>query len=322
MGVGSSRSRASSVISTGTKTSITTLPQPLPRDETHTGPIDVVLGRRNFRITARPGSVLSISSFDHPAPPYTEYASPSLSQLPFEGAPGSELQAPIPTRPTTATTENTFATDSTPTPQLLHQPTTPLRNPDSSRTEQPTRTPSPPSPPLSPLSTSTNALSAHYTSVVRTLDANHSAELARLHVEHAASLSRTRHDIDAAYRSTLHEAHARAENIAAETRAEMGSTIEALEARGAELGRLVEELRGELEEERGRRGEEVRRARNEVEDVWEGRWRDRMRLAAEEVRGAWEEGEKVGGLWEGVVRGRWPGEVDACRREVEEGRRR
>ena len=55
------RSRASSIVSTSTKTSITTLPQPAPSSSTHpSGSIDVLLGQRNFRITARPGSVLSI----------------------------------------------------------------------------------------------------------------------------------------------------------------------------------------------------------------------------------------------------------------------
>ena len=44
------------------------------------------------------------------------------------------------------------------------------------------------------------------------------------------------------------------------------------------------------------------RARNEVEDVWEGRWRDRMRLAAEQVTGSWEDGRETG--WhEGILQG-------------------
>jgi len=64
-------SRASSIISTHTKTSIITLDAPQS--------IDVLLGRENFRI-AREGSLIDISRDDTPAPPYDAHFIPAIPQ--------------------------------------------------------------------------------------------------------------------------------------------------------------------------------------------------------------------------------------------------
>lgn len=212
----SSLSRASSIISTGTKTSIGTYSQPQPPSQElypPTNGIDVLLGRRNFRITARPGSILSISSFDQPAPPYEPYS-----------------------------TANQSTTTLAPTPS------------QDALTER-TSSPSSPSSPSANDPENANALSQHYTRVVRTIDTNHRAEIARLEASHTDALARldalhlstlaaTRHDIDAAYRKE----------------------IKAREHRLTEESKIA-----------------IQKARNEIENVWEGRWRSQMRVAADEA---------------------------------------
>ncbi|MCJ1365484.1 hypothetical protein MMC16_004606 [Acarospora aff. strigata] len=80
-------SRASSIVSTHTKTSITTLDTP--------GTIDLPLGRENFRI-AREGSIIEITRDDVPAPPYDApfiAATPIVIERPEY--PAAELQRPI-----------------------------------------------------------------------------------------------------------------------------------------------------------------------------------------------------------------------------------
>ena len=62
--VDSLRSRASSVVSTGTRFSISTLPV---EESSH---IDGLLGRLNHASVFRPRSVMSTTSYDQPAPPY------------------------------------------------------------------------------------------------------------------------------------------------------------------------------------------------------------------------------------------------------------
>lgn len=179
---------------------------------------------------------------------------------------------------------------------------------------------------MSPLSSSTNAISAHYTAVVRTIDTNHRAELELIRQEHAAALAQTRNDIDAAYRIPFRQARNRAEACSAEAEAnkqlveERAEEIESLRVRNRaaekelaelktssekQIQALKEEIDGlkEVAEQMKVSGESsVLRARNEVEDVWEGRWRDRMRLAAEQVKGSWEDGRDTG--WhEGMLQG-------------------
>lgn len=68
------RSRASSVISTGTRFSISTLPVEEPSQ------VEGLLGRLNHASAFRPRSVMSTNSYDQPAPPYE---SRSTAELPF-----------------------------------------------------------------------------------------------------------------------------------------------------------------------------------------------------------------------------------------------
>ncbi|MCJ1397837.1 hypothetical protein MMC11_001033 [Xylographa trunciseda] len=290
--VWSLRSRASSVVSTGTKTSIGTLANPNyqpdspPPECSQTAGIDVLLGHRNFRITARPGSVLSISSFDHPAPPYDGPLPTGTGHTILNP---SEFETPD---PASHAVLNTAA------------PSPPFRSSRSARSvhfASPIHSPShslPPSPSLSPSLPSPPTLSQHYTHVVRTIDANHRAEIASLTASHTAALASTRNAIDAAYRVALRARDAEVETL----RQENAAAIAAIEARhkaatdaeedrqraeaerhAASMRAVEETHRAEMAREREAWAKEVGRARNEVEDMWEARWRDTMRVTGVEM---------------------------------------
>ena len=371
------RSRASSIVSTGTKTSITTLPQPVPAS----GSVDVVLGQRSFRITARPGSVLSISSWDQSLPPYSEAAgsvasypttttatpnlpapspSPSPSPpgtptgttaaapdaspaLPRTSTPPPAPPSPLPAPTPQSTTRSTFLNLLPSARRTSTRPSQPSHSHSHSRSRATTTTiqPSilaaavPAEPPPSPLifdppplaGAAPAALAAHTSAVLEVLG----AERVRQAAWHARELARTRNAIDAAYRGELRRARQAAERAATDRRqAEAAASLARYDAvrRGAEregAGREVAELREEVARARRERDaarkeveEAVRRARNEVEDLWEGRWRDRMGLAAEEAGKANEDRRRVWGGWEEVVGERFGGEVAGeVKREVE-----
>lgn len=342
-------STTSSVVSTGTRMSYRTLPQPgmseVPPSsmETHPGPIDIVLGRRNFRITARPGSILSISSFDYPAPPYEAYAPGTESNAtPIEetaeevsdeedadsdddddqDAPDSnDSRMDVPIQPTARRVQlSAIITSASPVSA-------------NSRSE----TASPPSPPLSPATTSANAISAHYTQVVRTIDTNHRIEIERLVATHQMELSQTRNSIDAAYRAEFQSVRQESGVQIASLNAQvqeldnlLNSTLAAIQVERANVNeqraneaakikadhsKKIDSLREELIRDHD---EAVRKARNEVEDMWEARWRDRMRLAGEEVGAAFNEKKLVADCWEEEVRRRWPTQAIEIREAVEQ----
>ncbi|MCJ1388407.1 hypothetical protein MMC18_001254 [Xylographa bjoerkii] len=304
--VWSLRSRASSVVSTGTKTSIGTLAHPNYRSESSSpecpqaAGIDVLLGHRNFRITARPGSVLSISSFDHPAPPY---------DAPLPTGTGHTILNPSEFETPDATShlpqnEKCYGSNPPPNTSSAAEPSPPFRSSRSARSvhfaspiHSPSRSP-PPSPSLSPTLPSPPTLSQHYTHVVRTIDANHRAEIVTLTATHTAALASTRNAIDAAYRVALRARDAEVENI----RQDNAAAVAAIEARHkasmdavedrqkAENERntartaAVEELhKAEIAQERVTWAKKVEKARNEVEDMWESRWRDTMRVTSVEL---------------------------------------
>lgn len=297
------RSRASSTISTGTKFSIATLPY----EEQHPTGIDVLLGQRNFRITTRPDSVLSISSFSQP-PPYEE---PSDSYC---------ASTPLATSPTERSGPQSYITTSSP--------------------QTPTQ-----SEPASPNTVTTldheNALSRHYTHVVRTIDANHHAELAHLNSTHIAELASTRHAIDAAYRRELKAKDFDVEQIRRESAKEVADAEERCRTLMEGKNMQMEQLRQESTDRIA--GTEVKcistitdliqecevrvhKARNEVEDVWEWRWKDRARISEEEaVRGNEERKVQLWGhrdeIWKRVLGEKWPwmiADLDAVKQAVEE----
>jgi len=359
------RSRASSTISTGTKTSIGTFanlnypqspsasvrqalnminpPPPMEQQTTNGNFIDVLLGRRNFRIAARPGSILSISSYDQPAPPYSEAITKPAHHPPvtFPAPDGCTPQHTAPRSEPAALETNLSAPASSieqgqpdivsPTPRpaavlrsstadaighdLSGQASFPLSplsptgqnlfpNPEDHHDEA-TERQSPPSLPPSPHETSANAISAHYTSVVRAIDSNHRNELARLErdiarleSEHESKLAAARNDIDAAHRDLrrreqrghaeeIERIKAESESSASSQRAATVLAVADLktqfESEKALLQREIERLKTVVEDTERSVEDRLRSERNAIEDVWERRWKDRMRLAAEEV---------------------------------------
>ena len=296
------RSRASSTISTGTKFSIATLPY----EEQHPTGIDVLLGQRNFRITTRPDSVLSISSFSQP-PPYEgpsdiHGASTPLATSPIEhGDPQGSITASSPQTPTQS---------------------------------------EPASPNAATIFDHENALSRHYTHVVRTIDANHHAELTRLNATHIAELASTRHAIDAAYRRELKAKDAHVEQIRRESAKDVSEVEEKCRRLVEEKDAQMEQLRQDVDSRiAGTEAKcivtitdliqecEVRlhKARNEVEDLWEGRWKDRARISEEEAKRGYEEKKadlwgRRDEVWMRALREKWPwmmADLDAVRQQVE-----
>lgn len=233
---GSLRSRASSVISTGTKFSFSTSAY-----EEHPN-IDGVLGRLNSVASrGRPGSVLSC---EEPAPPYEDQEAVDRPQ----GSPSAEHEAVSRTQSSTPVAE-----------ENTNQSTTP------------------------PSSDSENALSAHYTRIIRSLDNSHGHELSALRSslakaqdrielltkEHEHQLAATRNEIDQTYRKEYKAVRREVEK----TREDAATAVEIIkEAAAMEAVRLKEEHE-----------KAVVKARNAVEDLWETRWSDRMKVAAEEV---------------------------------------
>ncbi|MCJ1341161.1 hypothetical protein MMC09_006457 [Bachmanniomyces sp. S44760] len=270
------RSRASSIMSTGTKTSIGTLVAPSEDDPNRN--IEVLLGRRNFRISARPGSILSVRSFDQPAPPYENYALDSTLLQAAHHDHG--FDTPEASSWPSTDSISTLAIAPNDSPSTLAPSITnahPLLQTSSHEAYLATSSPT-------TAIDSENALSQHYTAVVRTIDENHRAEVARLESTHRLALSDIRHSIDAAYRRELKARDSEVEKIKEECAALIASVEDRHIEYVQEKEREVEKFQGETA---ARLIEEhlvaVEKARHEVEDVWEGRWKQRNRIVDEEA---------------------------------------
>ncbi len=252
------RSRASSVISTGTKFSISTTPQG------HVYIDNVLDGNPPRTTSTRPASMYSIRSIAPSLPPYEDQA-PRLVPISIPTPDGHDSDQP-PT-PSTADPEN--------------------------------------------------ALSIHYGRVVRTIDENHARQLARIYEAHDQQLklhdrelAATREAIDQAYRKEWKAKNREMERIREEAAASVAEMQETLdremercnEEGAAKVAALEEQVRSlslthaeslaRVQQEatdqfvilHGEYQATVDKARNAIEDLWEGRWNDRTRLAAEEAR--------------------------------------
>ena len=252
------RSRASSVISTGTKFSISTMPQG------HFHIDDVLEGNTTLTTSTRPESMYSIPSTATSLPPYEDQAP---RPAPIHVYPRSGNDSDQPPTPSTADPEN--------------------------------------------------AISIHYGRVVRTIDENHARQLARIYEghdqelrAHEQELAATREAVDQAYRKEWKAKNREMERVreeAAASVAEMQKRLDRELERGrevcaAKVAALEEQLRSlsathagslariqqDATDQVATLHEEyqatIEKARNAIEDLWEGRWTDRTRLAAEEVR--------------------------------------
>lgn len=221
------RSRASSVVTTGTRFSISTLP-----NEEYSN-FDNVHGRSARSTATRPRSIFSFASNETSLPPYEvsraeESLGPSARQ--------DIVEAP-------------------------EQSSGPAG-----------QTPSPTSPVVDP----ENTLSMHYGRVVRTIDQNHINQMRRLKEAHQEELGTTRHAIDQAYRSVL-----KARNREVERMREEMASLSA--EHDATIARLQREAIEQATEQLQAHHVALDKACNAIEDVWEARWNDRIRLADEEA---------------------------------------
>lgn len=202
---------------------------------------------RISRSSGRPQSLMTLASHETPAPPY-------------EVCPPSEVPQPSPTGDRLTAVEH------------LSSITATLRD----------------TPSTSPASEPENALSMHYGQVVRTIDQNHAVELARLAKEHERQLAVVRHEIDQAYRREWKAKNREVEKL----REDANARVAALEveyqnqaiAHAAMIAQLQQETRDQIVALVEAHELATDKARNAIEDLWEGRWRDRVRLAEEEAR--------------------------------------
>lgn len=223
------RSRASSVVSTGTRFSISTLPVEEPSQ------IDGLLGRLNHASAFRPRSFMSTNSYEQPAPPYE---SRSAGEAPVLLS--AQIDVTIPGL-------------------------SPVVHEDSQQ-----------SPTIGP---EEDSLTMHYSRVVRTIDQNHSNQMRRLKEVHQEELGATRNAIDQTYRREL-KGKAREVEKVREEMASLAATHE------ADLARLQREALEQATDQAESHRIAMEKACNSIEDLWEARWNDRMRLVAEEARKA------------------------------------
>lgn len=284
LGAVSLRSRASSVISTGTKISIGTLPQEeLLQSNTEAG----FAAGRNWRPLNNPGgrphSLLSFTSHaDQPAPPYeADGDGPYLSSYRYEYTPNNIIGHQRNNSLTVAIEGHHHDHDG---------------------------------PSISPPSDSENALSMHYSRVVRTIDGNQAQEIQRLTGEHERELTACRdeiqhlaeahvkelavmrHEIDQAYRKEWKAKNRDVEKI----REEANTAVATLELEVERLITTREEtvlrMQDETSEQIMRLEKEheiaIVKARNAIEDLWETRWSDRTNIVKEEAHNAWLDKER------------------------------
>lgn len=171
------------------------------------------LVRDVLRLAARrPGSILSVTSLDHAAPPYESL--------------------------------NLSARTITERADSDHPQVNDRLSPHYSEAELSENN--------SPLTADTdNALFAHYRQIVSTVDQNHQQQL--------AEMRQRINDIDQAYRKELR-------------------------ARDREVEKAREEVATREDQMLEQQQVAVDKARNQVEDIWETRWKDIIRLQAEEMR--------------------------------------
>ena len=220
------------------------------------------IGENQLRLgPRRPHSITSVAN---PAPPYSEAVDSTL-QLPTHrtGDFQSLLSrlAEVADRPTEAAS--------------LNEPLAPL-NIASGNT-----TPALDSPPDAEF----NPWVAYYSSVVRTLDSNYTADLESLRQKHAQDIALTRHEIDAAYRAQWKAQNRENERIREEAVKARDEEVQRIKAESdARVKELERALTAQAEEARGKQEKAVAKARHEVEDLWERRWRDRIRIDEEEKK--------------------------------------
>ncbi len=147
----------------------------------------------------------------------------------------------------------------------------------------------------------------HYGRVVRTIDENHARQLARIYSAHEQDLAATRDAVDQAYRKewkaknreierVREEAANEIEQVRREAAADISRLREEIETLSAAHKETVARIETEIADKvillNGKHEAAVEKARNAIEDLWEGRWNDRIKVAAEEAKRAAKEAER------------------------------
>ncbi|MCJ1466037.1 hypothetical protein MMC07_004656 [Pseudocyphellaria aurata] len=253
------RSRASSVISTGTKISISTLPQ----DELQN--TEANFPGRTLRGNARPHSLLSLVSHEQPAPPYDDRhatAGSRFSSYPYDTAalgnftsPSADNFQPPPASPL-MDSENALS---------IHYGRV-VRTIDQNHVQEILR-----------------LTEAHEVELAAARD-----EIRRLTEEHQKELAATRHEIDQVYRQEFKSKNREVERI----REEANTRVATFET---ELQRMItvheetvlsmqQEASDQLASQVEAHAVATDKARNDIEDIWMTRWSDQTRLAREEAQ--------------------------------------
>lgn len=253
------RSRASSVVSTGTKISISTLPQEEAQTTTEAG-----FAGRNWRNhDGRRHSLLSITSHEQPAPPYDDgdaMDGPYLMSYQYDstvaGRQGTSGDYPPISPPLDS--ENALS---------MHYGRV-VRTIDENQAQEILR-----------------LTQAHESELAAARD-----EILRLTQVHQKELAATRHEIDHVYRKEFKAKNREVEKF----REEANSRVATFET---ELPRLISTHEDTVVRMQQEASEQVAlleeahevaidKARNAIEDIWESRWNDRTRLTREETQRA------------------------------------
>jgi len=152
-----------------------------------------------------------------------------------------------------------------------------------------------------------NTLSMHYGRIVRTIDENHSRQLARVRLDHEQELASTRNAIDGAYRKEFkaknreiervrEEAANEMEQVRREAAADVAAMQEEIETLSANHDGIVRGIQRENAERlvtlHAEHQAATEKARHAIEDLWEDRWNDRTKFAAEEAKRSTEAAER------------------------------
>lgn len=253
------RSRASSVVSTGTKISISTLPQDEPQNA------EAAFAGRSLRGSTRPRSLLSIASHEQPAPPYDDRnvgEVPYFSSYQYEAAASGQF--------TSLNAES-----------INRAPASPLMDSENALSIHYGRV--------------VRTIDQNRAQEILSLTQAHEAELAaardeirRLKEAHQKDLAATRHEIDQAYRKEFKSKSREVEKFREEANTRVATfetelqrmitthedTVLSMQQEASEQVALLEEAHAVA----------IDKARNVIEDVWMIRWTDQTRLAREEAQ--------------------------------------
>ena len=253
------RSRASSVVSTGTKISISTLPPDEPQIT------EAAFAGRSLRHNTRPHSLLSLASHEQPAPPYDDRSAaegPYYSSYQYDTAALGQFTSP------TAET-------------LHHPPASPLMDSENALSMHYGRV--------------VRTIDQNQAQEILRLTQAHDAELAaardeihKLTEAHKKELAATRHEIDQVYRKEFKAKNREVEKIREEANTRVATFETELQRMITTHEDTVLSMQQEASEQFASLEEAhavaIDKARNGIEDIWMIRWSDQARLAREEAQ--------------------------------------